>query len=249
MGFISGVFWWIMQFADRFIVESQLNESELGIYSLAKKIPSLVNVFIGIFYQAWGLSAFREVESDNDNSFFSETFVLYSTGLIGVTLCIISVIKPFMRIYVGEDFLDATQYIPTLLTSTIFYGLSVFFGVLYEAHKKTLRSLAPVVLAGAADVALCFLLLPLYGLWGATLATFISNLIYFIYMMIDVGRNIVEKNGIRVFLFNSFIMLAITASVSMDLYALPVSALCIIFFMIVNRDLLVKIIRKFAFRQ
>ena len=72
---LNNISWWVIHSSDKIMIEWMIGASALGIYTVATKIPSLINVIITIFSQAWGLSAVREFESTNDEKYYSDEHI------------------------------------------------------------------------------------------------------------------------------------------------------------------------------
>lgn len=138
---LNNVSWWIINSLDKIMIEGMMNAAALGIYTVATKIPSLINVIISIFSQAWGLSTIKEIESSNDTGFYSSVFRMYSFITFGAGVAVVSIIKPFMTVYVGQEFEDAWKYVSLLVVSAVFYSISAYFGTLYNALQKTVNSM------------------------------------------------------------------------------------------------------------
>lgn len=66
----NSIAWWINNASDRYIVIFFCGLAENGIYSVASKIPSILNIFQSIFNQAWTLSAVKDFDSEDKHGFF-----------------------------------------------------------------------------------------------------------------------------------------------------------------------------------
>lgn len=65
----NSVAWWVNNASDRYVVILFCGLAENGIYSVASKIPSILNIFQTIFNQAWTLSAVRDFDPEDKNGF------------------------------------------------------------------------------------------------------------------------------------------------------------------------------------
>lgn len=61
--------WWVNGLADRYVLIFFCGIASNGVYSVASKIPSILNIFQNIFSQAWMLSAVREFDAEDKNGF------------------------------------------------------------------------------------------------------------------------------------------------------------------------------------
>ena len=48
--------WWAIQSSDKFMIEGMINQSDLGLYTAASRIPSIISVFVTVFQSAFGRS-------------------------------------------------------------------------------------------------------------------------------------------------------------------------------------------------
>lgn len=159
--------WFFTNDASRFFVVGFLGLAANGLYAVATKIPTIINVFYNIFSQAWQISAVEEYESDQREKFFSSVFnanVGCSVILIGGILIFI---RPVMTIYAGESYFEAWKIVPVLLIASFFSNLSSFYGTIYLAAKKTVGIMKTTIYGMLANVIFNITLIPLMGLQGA----------------------------------------------------------------------------------
>lgn len=74
---INAIAWWITTAADKFMLQYMMNDSAVGIYSIATKVPTFVTTFTGVFNQAWIISSVIEFDNDREKKFYSNTFKKY----------------------------------------------------------------------------------------------------------------------------------------------------------------------------
>ena len=236
----NDVSWWVIHSSDKIMIELMINESMLGLYTAASKIPSLINVFTAIFSQAWGLASIKEYDSSNDTKFYTNVFNYFSEAVFGVTIVIIAVIKPFMRVYVGSGFTDSWKYVPLLLTSAAFAAISTFAGNMFGAIKQSKPIMTSTLIAGVANICINYLLIPVIGVNGAVVGTVSA---YFVVAFIRLV-SLMKISGIRFNFLKVGILTAITliqaSLVSIDLHIYIVSlATILVFLAIAWKDLLV----------
>ena len=146
---LNNVSWWVIHSSDKVMIEWMIGASALGIYTVAAKIPALINVLISIFSQAWNISTVKEVEGDGDTGFYSNVFSMYQVLTFGAVIVLNGVINPFMSVYVGEAFEAAWQYIPTLLVAAAFSSVSAYF---VTTEPLTSKSFLPCKVDSSAVV-------------------------------------------------------------------------------------------------
>lgn len=70
----TNISWWIINSSDKIMVEAMISAAAVGLYTVAAKIPSLINGMVNIFAQAWGISAVKEYEENNDSAFYTNIY-------------------------------------------------------------------------------------------------------------------------------------------------------------------------------
>lgn len=186
----NAVSWWIANSSDRLMLNYFNGPGDVGLYSVAAKIPSIITSITSIFNQAWMISSVTEYDKDKEDSFFSKTFNGYNFVLIFCTSLAILIIKPFMYLYVGVDFTSSWIYVPFLLVGAIFYSYANFFGAIYMSAKKNISIMITTVVAAIANVILNYFMIPKWEIQGAVIATMISYIIVGVYRLLG-SRSIV----------------------------------------------------------
>ncbi len=241
---LNNISWWIIHSSDKIMIELMIGASMLGIYTVATKLPSLVNVFIGIFSQAWGVSSTKEIEGEADKKFYSKVLNMYSFVVFSAAICIIAIIKPFMRIYVGVDFLDAWNLVPLLLVSAVFSAISSYFGSMYGALKKPVNVTVTTLIAAGINIIVNFLLIPKMGVLGAVIGTVAAYVMIAFLRMFDILRYIKLKIAWDKLIINSIIILTQAILVSLDIYGYIISVASICVFIAVNFSTIKQMIKK-----
>ena len=187
---LNDISWWAIHSSNKLMIEFMIGSAVLGIYTTASKIPSLINVVASIFTQAWGLSSIKEYDTSNDTSFYSKVFNYFIIIIFGACICVVSIIKIFMRIYVSEAFFESWQFVPLLLFGAVFSAISSFAGSLLGAMKKPQNLMWSTLVAGVANVILNIVLIPICGLWGAAIGTLVANVVVAVFRLIFVKKHL-----------------------------------------------------------
>lgn len=240
----SNVSWWIIHSSDKIMIEWMIGASALGIYTAATKIPSLINVMIGIFNQAWGLSSFREIETTDDTGFYVSVFNLFCTLLFGASILFTSWIKPFMGIYVGVAFRDAWQYTPFLLAAAVFYSVSAFIGTLYAALQRTTNDMWTSLLCAALNVVINYIGIKIVGAWGAIIGTVTAYFAISTLRLFDIRRHMSFSVDLLKYGLNAGLMLVHALIVSLNWHIMTASIITITLYIMINRKELYLISKK-----
>ena len=181
---MNSISWWIMSYANRYLIGFFLNASSMGLFSIAGKIPSLVSTFVSIFNQSWVISSVKEFEGEKSTNLYGNVFAVFDCGVTILTAFVIVIIGPFMDLYVGSDFLPATPAVPFLLLGALYLAYTSFFGIIFNSAKQTKALMTSSVWGAATNVVVAIILIPLIGINGASIATAVSYFVTFIYRLV-----------------------------------------------------------------
>lgn len=241
---LNNISWWVVHSSDKVMVEMMLDAAALGLYTVSAKIPALINVLINIFSQAWGISSVREFENSNDTKFYASVLETYAFFCFGASIMLITITKPFMRIYVADSFYESWRYVPILLASAAFASVAYYYGSLYGALKKSGRNMATTLLAAVVNIVVNYVGIKFVGIYGAAIGTLVAYIVMAFVRMVDVGRFInIQINWTR---FLAVCMLTVIQAVfvTLDLGGYIVSTVALIAFIIINRDLVVVTVQR-----
>ena len=172
----------LLNMGDRFVLEYLKGFGQVGIYTLAFKVSSAVNIFV---LQAVNLAvlpiALKSFKTENGRELLKQIFVYLAVLLCSMFLLIslfsLDVLKVFAK---SNDFLLANRIIPILLFAYVFEGLKIIYSYHILYVKKT-HWIAWLTLGSAfLNIILNFIIIPKYGYMGAAITTLLSALITFI---------------------------------------------------------------------
>ncbi len=184
----NGLMWWIISVSDRYILTYFLGFDATGIYSVANKFPSLITVMNSIFFMAWQLSAMQEYGKEGYSQFYKNIFGVLSAFLFTIIAFILLILKPLMSIFVAESFYESWRYVPFLLIGAVFHAFSSFFGTNYTASKKTIGAFTTTVVGAVVNVAINFILIPVWGIQAAAFSTMMAYLATWLMRVMDTKK-------------------------------------------------------------
>lgn len=199
--------WWIMNASDRIMVTALVGAAANGIYAISYKLPTLVSTFTGIFNQAWSYSAIKEEGSEDEVEFNNKvlnTLISFSM-LVGIGL--LTVAKPFLKLYVSFAYFEAWRYIPFLTIGCIYLTLGTFMATSYTVHKDSFGYLFSAMFGAVFNIALNFWLIPAIGVYGAAIATCVSYIAVFVFRAIHTKKYIRYKILTVEFIVGSILLL------------------------------------------
>ena len=196
----NGIMWWMVNGVNRPIMESSLGLSAIGLFSVAGKFPSVLNMLFSIFANAWFISLIEEFKKPDFNQFFNKTIkVLFFVTIIGG--CFIGVFsKLLIRVFAAPEYFDAWKYMPLLTLGVILEALSGLVGGVFAAEKKSKYFFYSSLWGAAVSLLLTWPFIKLFGLVGASLAVSASFLCMFIVRLIFAWKYI-NLFDVKYFLF------------------------------------------------
>ena len=184
------VSWYINQLSDRWIISIFLGAGPNGIYALANKIPSIVNILYPAFNLAWTDSATRSVNDPDSAKYYNHMFkMLFCIVSAGTVLLLAASPIIFEILCRNKSLASAFDYTPTLIIATYFYCFSQFFGSIYVAVKSAKNMSITTTMAAVVNISINLFLIKIIGVQAAVISTLVANLFLAGYRFFDLNKN------------------------------------------------------------
>ena len=169
-------------YADKYFIRIFTSLADVGIYSLAVRVSSVLSVAFEAFNMSWGADRFEIVKRENARIIYEKVFRILNMALIltGAGLSIFA--RDFFYIMTHPEFYPAGNIVPIMVMASIvrIYTTYCNFGALYNEQT---RIMAEASWSKAAVSTVFYLtLIPSAGIMGAALAILFGNLIEFIWV-------------------------------------------------------------------
>ena len=179
LGNISAV---LLNVIDRYSLNSLALLKSVALYTIAFKVTSVLKlVIVDSMKLALGPMMLKRMDSPDIQRFYSKV-LLYSSyvlmfAIVGVSLFSFEIIKVMAK---SKEFWDAVVIIPVLSLSIFFVNMKDF--TVYGLHiaKKTRIIGIIVVFSTLLSLVLNFLLIPVWDITGAAVATLLSQFIFWL---------------------------------------------------------------------
>lgn len=190
----ASVAMWVFTGADRIAVGRYLTNTELGGYSVAATLVAPFSVLLTAMGQAWIPRVTKEFSESAPRARSTTgraielSLVLYA---MGATMLVVAAPKA-VEIVAGPGYESGAEALPFLALGSTFLGTSLFTSTGYTLAKRT--SMVPVIFGAAAvlDIACLVLLVPRWGVVGASVATCVG------YLALTVGSMLYSQRYFRV---------------------------------------------------
>ncbi|MCD0471053.1 lipopolysaccharide biosynthesis protein [Flavobacterium sp. JAS] len=184
---ISGLLFYLLDYADRLIIKQLLPMADVGIYSLGCRIAAVINVILILpFSLIWAPIRMEQASSQNNQEFTSKIFsYLALTGFVLVTFAMLFGGDLMSLIFKNNQYTGYTRVFPLIMLSLLFYGFQNILDFGIYLHKKVHFYIIISLVGIVFNVAMNYWLIPYFGYMGSAYITFLTyfittSLIYFI---------------------------------------------------------------------
>lgn len=166
--------YWIFNSMDRIMIVNMLGTKALGIYAVGSKVALISTLIYGAFSGGWQYFAFSTMRDDDYKKMMGQIwevlFVLSTCFFVGAFLFKDLI---FNILFVGDYRLGVTVF-PYLLFAPLLQMLYQILGTQFQVEKKTYFSPLMLSLGAVVNLGLNFYLIPIKGIEGAAIATFMG---------------------------------------------------------------------------
>jgi O-antigen/teichoic acid export membrane protein len=177
---IAGLLSALVDVVDRFIIDHFLGKSEVGIYSFSYRIALIMNIFVMSLRSAWTPYSIRLYNEGNFSAEFGKSF----TKIVAVSLLIFLTVSIFIddlfrfslsgfRLF-DIRYEGGIQIIPVILISYMFSAVITYYSVYPYVSGRSYHFLVSDLISLVINISFNFILIPVYGIMGAAVATLLS---------------------------------------------------------------------------
>lgn len=240
---------WGMRASNRFVIAAFCGISANAMFAAAFKIPQILNLAQGTFQMAWQENATMYSSDSDSDGYFSSMFKMLFGLTAGIASLTIAAAPILFAILIRGDYADAYCQIPLLVVAMLFSCLISFYDGICVACELT-TVIGFTALAGAvANIVLCLVLVPLFGITGASVAMLVSYAALFFYRAYDASKYVAVKYE-KAQLLVSITILGIQCLIctKQTLYLNILNAIIgVVFFCVLNRQTIRMVVSKLKF--
>ncbi len=242
----ASIFWWVTNASDQMFVAALLpnGEAQTAIYANSYKLPTVLTIVCTVFTEAWQISAFTDGDDNKGSEFFTRVFSTFQGILFFCGSFFILMAQPFMMLF-RDDYFIGWTYIPFLVIATVFSAFSGFLNSVYMLKKRSGVSLWTMAVGAGLNIVLNLVLIPLMGVQGAIVATFVSYLTVFVLRVITTRPLVLIDFNPKKIVLN---LVLLTTQALIMLFNVPfwpvISSLIFVFVFIINmREILMTVMK------
>lgn len=237
----SALSWWVISASDRYVIRIILGKSANGIFAVAHKFPSILQMIFTMFNNAWTDMALAELKKGKETEkYTSKVFKQLYTMSFGMVFVLIPATKIVTQLILSDAYKTASIYIGFLYLGTVFQGLSSFCSIGYLHGKKTAGAATTSIYGAIVNLVIDILAMHFIGLMAASISTFAGFFTMWIIRMHDIKEEFPIRINFTIFsayLFGAILMATVTVwtSVWLDLI---LTLAAVAFFLISNRKII-----------
>jgi O-antigen/teichoic acid export membrane protein len=178
----------LLNISDRFLIKFLSNEEALGLYELGYRVAGILNMFMIMPLSLTLLPVAYKIYNQPDDKEYYRKVMTYVTYLLvwgAIALSIFS--KEIIELFAGnKSYLPAYEVVPIILFAYVFFGMSMISSLGMYLTSKTTYVAIITIISAIINIVLNFLLIPIYGILGAAINTFIAFVIlYFLSLFVS----------------------------------------------------------------
>lgn len=241
--------WWINNLSDRYIINYFLGNKANGIYAISAKFPSILYILASIIISGWMITALKDDRKKNTRMFRSMSCI-FTYVILTISLVVTAALPYIFDIYVQSDeYQGAIEFIPLLMFAGVFSSISSLFGITYLSENDTAKAAYTTLISGGVNIICNLILIPLLGIYGAVIGTYLSFLIIVILRYFYVKKSTsltIPKSSFVILIVLPFILGLIKLfSLEQDIFVvLVISSLLVTLYMFVKTILKIDLLKK-----
>ncbi len=177
---ITGICFFFLDWVDRLIIKELLPMSDVGIYSLAYRLGSMINVILVMpFSLIWAPIRLQYLKKDVNDVFVTKVISYFFLAGIFIVFIATSYSNLFMSVFFkNKEYYEASKIFPIIMLAMLIFGLQniLDFGIYY--YKKIYYYIFISIIGILFNVGFNVLFIPKYGIYAAayiTLATYLLS--------------------------------------------------------------------------
>ncbi|MCA9387873.1 MAG: oligosaccharide flippase family protein, partial [Candidatus Andersenbacteria bacterium] len=166
---------WFMDLSDRFFLKEALSFDEVGYYSLAYRIGTVVNILLIVPFQlAWPTYSYSIADSKVAQKKYAHSLSLFVSGGLFLALALSLYASGLIRLLGTEAYQSAVVIVPFVATGYVLYG--AHFILTTGIHLKNKSRWYPlfIVIPALLNIALNAVFVPRHGILAAATTTLVS---------------------------------------------------------------------------
>lgn len=162
--------------SDRIILERYISLNQLGVFSVAITLATVLNIVIQALYKTFEPILFKEYFNENFQETNLKLYKFYLLALFAGAFGTSIFSKEIFVIATSGAFREGYKLVPLFIVSVVIAGINTYLNILMIANKKQKMVSLVSIISAVFSVILNLILIPYYGCYGAIIASAVSFL-------------------------------------------------------------------------
>ncbi len=174
----AGISMFIVNFSDRFFLNSFCDLGQVGIYSLGYKFGSVIGFLITQpFMLIWPPFLFSVEHNKDAKRIYARVFTYFTVVIISFGFILSLFIKDIIHLITGPGFLDSYKIVPIIILGIILWSISYIFQVGVYLKNKTYVLTIISIITSVSNILFNYLLVPRFKMYGAAFSSLFTFLL------------------------------------------------------------------------
>jgi O-antigen/teichoic acid export membrane protein len=168
--------WTGLAMIDRLMLLRYASSTDAGLYATAFNLTAPLMVLYSAFGTAWSPRAFQIYKESPQSTpdLYGRALYLLVFGMISVSICLAAIAKDVLTVITPKSYWAAGVIVGMLCVASISDASTYITQIGFSIREKTKYMLIPPMIALGVNVALNYLLIPVWGYIGAAVASALS---------------------------------------------------------------------------
>ncbi|WP_416147677.1 lipopolysaccharide biosynthesis protein [Salipaludibacillus sp. HK11] len=176
--FLAG---WVNNLADRLIIENILGLEVLGIYSIGAQFNMAILLLVNAFNMAFAPRYYKMMKAEKfSQKNFDKIFTVLFSSITTVALVMYILVPIMIRLFGSSEYDADYSFIGFLLGGAIWHLAYIFVVAALIYNKKPGYIAVSTVISAIFNILLNLALLPILGILGAAIATYVAMMVQFL---------------------------------------------------------------------
>lgn len=241
--------WWVLNASDRYVIRFFMDSSANGVYSIAYKFPTALQMILNLFNTSWQDVAIADTDTET-GSYYSRIFRELYTFSFTLLWALVPATKLFINIFMDPSYRTASDYISFLYLGTIFQSFSSFYGVGYLREKSTVHAATTSIFGAVINIAVNVALIRYIGLYASAFSTFCGFFVMWTARAFQNRHSLKIRIRMRTFCFYFLITFAVCLAACFSSFRadLIMTGIGMVIFVYLNRTIIRTMMRSLQSR-
>ncbi|MBV7331990.1 polysaccharide biosynthesis C-terminal domain-containing protein [Chloroflexi bacterium TSY] len=227
---------WINTYVDRLLLLIFLGLNGVGIFGAAARIALILSLLGMVFRNAWQPHAMRLIQDKENRGIAYRRILTYYAGIMSVVALVFAGYSPeLFSILVPVDYRHGYVIVPWLAGAQVLHASASITNIGIVISEKTFANSIAAWSGALTNIAFGLIFIPLFGIWGTAIGSFLAELIFTGLMWrFSVRQSDVEfdmQTGIRIllcFTITSVALLLVSQLVSDPMHSIVLRTLLLL---------------------